>query len=440
LGNFKVKFESYIPTETYLCYQSSISVLSNAGDSIYLVIDGSKKNDVDILESIKFSGDNKQVNREYSQFLQLFFKNRIDEDFRYEKIIDLSPSQYIKFEDSLKNENFKLFNNFSSNKILKEETKVWISSFIENQYYYPVNFYPYYHGMLNNLNQSEWNAPIEYYSFLEERLPLTESDFVSSDAFATYINCYSAYIYKITMQEQEKVHGNSWLEKMTENELDSIIVHSIIEHTYDNLLKQLLLSEFFNNKLENSKAYTIEKFQPIIIKNITEPCLIEPMLREYKLVKETNENPILSPDLKIIEIDSYNLENIFDTILFQNKNKIILIDCWATWCSPCLSEFPYSNELITKMKDKDIEFVFICLQSKEDAWKAKLSRYNLTGKHYFLDASQSDEFMSKFSINGFPYYFLIGKSGEIIDKGSHLRPSDKSTTEKINSLLRKNVP
>lgn len=439
-GYFSLKFECYVPTETYISYKTNISVLSNPGDSIFLSFDGSKSSSQDILQTISFSGDAIEINRECSKFKELFYSSRIDEGFRYEKIKNLDPNQYIKFEDSLRKESIKLFNHYSSKNILTEESKHWIIFFIDNQYIYPVNYYPYYHGILNSLDQSEWDVPIDYFAFLNERLPITKEDFFCGDALSTYINCYRAYAYKKTMHEQTKVHGSPSLEKLTESEMDSITVYGIIEHTNDNLLKQLILSEFFNSKLKNSKPNVIERFHSLIIENVTEQFLFVPLLQEYEIVNERVKNPKLSTDLMIKKINTLSIKSIIDTILNQNKNKVILIDCWATWCSPCLSEFPYSNKLMDTLKGQDIEFVFLCIQSNDTAWKAVLSKYKMGGQHYFLNSDQSEEFISLFNINGVPHYMLFGKSGEIIEQGSHLRPSDNITIQKIELLLRKNVP
>ena len=43
--------------------------------------------------------------------------------------------------------------------------------------------------------------------------------------------------------------------------------------------------------------------------------------------------------------------------------------------------------------------------------------------------------MIKLGDNGIPYYILINKEGLIVDYGGHLRPSSKSTLEKIRALL-----
>ena len=40
------------------------------------------------------------------------------------------------------------------------------------------------------------------------------------------------------------------------------------------------------------------------------------------------------------------------TSLKDLKGKVLYIDVWATWCGPCIKEFPYLKKLIEDYKDK----------------------------------------------------------------------------------------
>jgi thiol-disulfide isomerase/thioredoxin len=42
------------------------------------------------------------------------------------------------------------------------------------------------------------------------------------------------------------------------------------------------------------------------------------------------------------------------------KGKIVIIDFWATWCSPCIKAIPHNNEMAKKYADKGVVFIGVC--------------------------------------------------------------------------------
>ena len=86
---------------------------------------------------------------------------------------------------------------------------------------------------------------------------------------------------------------------------------------------------------------------------------------EAKAVKKdvpnafTKENKVVSQTYNLKTLDGQNITiKLDDNILTipEYKNKIILINFWATWCPPCIKEIPIFNELSEKYKD---DFVII---------------------------------------------------------------------------------
>jgi thiol-disulfide isomerase/thioredoxin len=44
-------------------------------------------------------------------------------------------------------------------------------------------------------------------------------------------------------------------------------------------------------------------------------------------------------------------------VVHFNKNKIYIVELWATWCVPCIAAMPHLNELNNKFKDKNVIFI-----------------------------------------------------------------------------------
>lgn len=45
--------------------------------------------------------------------------------------------------------------------------------------------------------------------------------------------------------------------------------------------------------------------------------------------------------------------------LEENRDKIIVVEFWATWCPPCRAVIPHIKEMTEKYKDKNVIFVSI---------------------------------------------------------------------------------
>src|SRR5688572_4807717 len=49
------------------------------------------------------------------------------------------------------------------------------------------------------------------------------------------------------------------------------------------------------------------------------------------------------------------------------KGKVYVIECWATWCGPCVSAIPHVSELQKKYKDKDLVVIGMNVWENDEA-------------------------------------------------------------------------
>ena len=111
-------------------------------------------------------------------------------------------------------------------------------------------------------------------------------------------------------------------------------------------------------------------------------------------------------------------EKIFRKIIEPYKGRIIYLDIWGTWCSPCKRNLKESWKVKEALKDYDIVYLYLCNRSSEESWKNVIKEYNLTGDncvHYNLPEDQQAAIEHYVGISGYPTYKLIDKEGNIHD-------------------------
>lgn len=124
------------------------------------------------------------------------------------------------------------------------------------------------------------------------------------------------------------------------------------------------------------------------------------------------------------------------------KGKYLYIDVWATWCGPCIVQFPYLKDLKKEYKNKNIEFIGISTdesrknggswEAAENKWKNFVKEKGLNGVQLWSGKDYS--FQQAYQINSIPRFILIDPQGKIVESEAP-RPSDPALKQLLNSLL-----
>lgn len=140
----------------------------------------------------------------------------------------------------------------------------------------------------------------------------------------------------------------------------------------------------------------------------------------------------LQTDMQINElIDTNKKPILFDSLLSSLKGKMSYIDFWASWCAPCIAEFPAMGRLKEKYRDS-INFIFISLDKDFNFWAKNIQKFNLSDSKNYLSPSNIFFFKgNKYSISTIPRYILLDKNGEILMLNAP-KPSDVN----IHKLLK----
>ncbi|HFA48524.1 MAG TPA: TlpA family protein disulfide reductase [Bacteroidetes bacterium] len=203
---------------------------------------------------------------------------------------------------------------------------------------------------------------------------------------------------------------------------------------------RLLWNEFPPKSLEYSLA-AIFSYRALLGKN--EPILFD-LFQKYKndfpasqylkpfenavaaIGESLIEEEVALPD-GIIRLDKDQEINSMDDILNKFKGKVIYMDIWATWCSPCLFEFRQKQPLEEFVQGKDIVLVFVSVDNEDrsEKWQKTIQDNDLKGYHIIANYSLRDELINKFgdgSNLALPHYIIYTKNGKLAD-GNAKNPS-----------------
>lgn len=127
-------------------------------------------------------------------------------------------------------------------------------------------------------------------------------------------------------------------------------------------------------------------------------------------------------------------------ILIDEKYKLIVVDFWASWCAPCIREFPKLKKIESEMKNLPIKFVGISTDETSTAndWVEKTKQlFSNDLKHQFRLKNDSTFALQKLlQVTSIPRYVVLDNKGNVIDLDLE-RPSAGKFKAQLLQYLKK---
>ncbi|WP_379090881.1 TlpA family protein disulfide reductase [Pedobacter sp. UC225_65] len=271
--------------------------------------------------------------------------------------------------------------------------------------------------------------------------------------------------YYVKLIRQNYKDKSSYFEKLANELRDSLATKKAINSTFLNSAMYYLGNY---NKNKNNLNYNLKTFIEELTQINTEKrfktgiafqALFDFSEKESKMYAESHalfnrelNDPIFQKqsyaslivpdenavDKKTIKLVSTTKEPLSLADIFKkNKGKVIVFDLWASWCIPCINEFPFLEKTKVKFLDKNVVFIGIGLDkdNKEKDWKNILPRSKISAKNQFRVIESSNKLISTlYKIETIPRYLVFDKDGMLVN--DHFsKPSEQDFERKLLSYI-----
>ena len=100
------------------------------------------------------------------------------------------------------------------------------------------------------------------------------------------------------------------------------------------------------------------------------------------------------------------------------KDKLYVLECWATWCGPCVAAIPHVNELYTELKDKGLRVVGMNVWEDDKDKVEKFVKDKGDGMSYPVvfvgkGGDFENEWLKAAEVRGIPHAFVV-KNGKLL--------------------------
>ena len=93
------------------------------------------------------------------------------------------------------------------------------------------------------------------------------------------------------------------------------------------------------------------------------------------------------------------------------QGKVVFLNFWATWCSPCREEMPSMEALYQRFKDQGLEILAVNVMENPDE---VLDFMQLFGLSFPAPLDADGSVASAYGVQGIPTSFLINRDGRIV--------------------------
>lgn len=99
---------------------------------------------------------------------------------------------------------------------------------------------------------------------------------------------------------------------------------------------------------------------------------------------------------------------------YFGRGKYVLVEFWASWCTPCISELPYLKAIYEKYKDRNFEIVGVAIWDNPQSSIQAITKHEIPWPQI---VNAQDTPAQLYDFTSIPYIILFAPDGTILKRG-----------------------
>jgi len=141
--------------------------------------------------------------------------------------------------------------------------------------------------------------------------------------------------------------------------------------------------------------------------------------------KDYTDNQLPSIEMRTLTGETVDIKD------YTNKGKVLVINYWATWCSPCKRELDAIADLYPEWKDAyNMELIAVSIDDARALAKVR-PLVESKGWEYEILSDSKQASQQALNFQTIPQTFVVDASGNIVHMHNGYKPGDEYELEDI---------
>jgi thiol-disulfide isomerase/thioredoxin len=116
-----------------------------------------------------------------------------------------------------------------------------------------------------------------------------------------------------------------------------------------------------------------------------------------------------------------------------HRGKVVVLDFWASWCTPCKQSFPFWNQMHARFADQGLVVIGVNVDEQRSRAEAFLKS---TPASFQIQYDPKGELPLRYAVKAMPTSVVIDRKGQVVWTHAGFRASDAMLIEaKLKDVL-----